>query len=391
LANSSPSAFRRTFILIALGAVALLAAMPAGARAQTVVSLTFDDGITSQYNEAVPRLSAHGMLGTFFINSGTVGTGAYYMNSAQVDQVSAAGHEIGGHTINHVNLTGPGVDIRHQICDDAAALRARGYTVVDFAYPYGAGSTNPTVRQTLADCGFIAARKYGNLRGPDCPGAGCPLTETIPPADPYGVNSRGTQLSGPLTLGALQQTVTQAENAGGGWVTIVFHEIDNSGGTDTVSPTAFNQFLDWLQPRAAGGTVVRTMRSVMEPPRPAPPAPPAPVKADKVTAFASLSARSVQDIDKLYVKASMIETGTLTARATVNVSTASRTYRFKTARRTARPRVAVKLRLKLGKKALRAAKRALRRHKRLKARITVTARDKAGNAKTAKRTVRLRR
>ena len=44
------------------------------ARAETVVSLTFDDGIATQYNLARPLLASHGMHGTFFINSGNVGT-----------------------------------------------------------------------------------------------------------------------------------------------------------------------------------------------------------------------------------------------------------------------------------------------------------------------------
>jgi hypothetical protein len=90
------------------------------------------------------------------------------------------------------------------------------------------------------------------------------------------------------------------------------------------------------------------------------------------------------------VKASTIEAGTLTASAGVRTANASKVFRFKTARRTARPRVVVKLRLKLAKRSLKTLKRALRRHKRLEARITITAKDNAGNVQTAKRTVRLR-
>jgi hypothetical protein len=51
----------------------------------------------------------------------------------------------------------------------------------------------------------------------------------------------------------------------------------------------------------------------------------------------------------------------------------------------------VKVRVKAARKALRAARKALARHAKVKARLTVTARDGAGNTTSAKRSVTLRR
>jgi len=48
------------------------------ARAQTIVSLTFDDGIATQ-NQIRPVLASHGMHGTFYIIDGFVGANSYYM------------------------------------------------------------------------------------------------------------------------------------------------------------------------------------------------------------------------------------------------------------------------------------------------------------------------
>jgi hypothetical protein len=102
-------------------------------------------------------------------------------------------------------------------------------------------------------------------------------------------------------------------------------------------------------------------------------------------------ARSRQDVDKLTVRASMNEVGTLTATGLVRVpGLATKAVRFKPATRTASPNVAVKLRLKLSKKALRAVRRALRR-KRLRAKITVTAKDSAGQTAARSRTITLTR
>jgi hypothetical protein len=52
---------------------------------ETVISLTFDDGIKSQADLAAPVLASHGMNGTFYINSGNVGANSYYMTWSQVD------------------------------------------------------------------------------------------------------------------------------------------------------------------------------------------------------------------------------------------------------------------------------------------------------------------
>src|SRR5438094_491664 len=69
-----------------LGVFAVLALASTGqARAETVVSLTFDDGIATQYNLAGPLLASHGMHGTFFINSGNVGTDPYFMSWSDID------------------------------------------------------------------------------------------------------------------------------------------------------------------------------------------------------------------------------------------------------------------------------------------------------------------
>ena len=112
---------------------------------------------------------------------------------------------------------------------------------------------------------------------------------------------------------------------------------------------------------------------------------------DAVTAFASLRAPQRQSIRTLYVRAAMAEPGTLTASGTVNVPGAARVFLLRAVSATAKPGVAVKLRLVAPRKGLRAARRALRRHRQLRARITITARDASGNTKTERRIVRLTR
>ena len=75
----------------------------------------------------------------------------------------------------------------------------------------------------------------------------------------------------------------------------------------------------------------------------------------------------------------------------MRVPNTSRTYRLRPASAGAAAGATVTLRPKLSKKARRAVLRALRRKRRVVAKITVTARDRAGNTQTAKRTIRLAR
>jgi hypothetical protein len=84
----------------------------------------------------------------------------------------------------------------------------------------------------------------------------------------------------------------------------------------------------------------------------------------------------------------MAEPGTLSAFGTVKLG---KRFKLKKVSATALPGKLVSLRLKLSKKGLAAVKRALRHRKRVRAAITVVAKDLAGNVKTRTLTVTLRR
>src|SRR6476646_4522110 len=90
------------------------------AAATTVVSLTFDDGNVDQ--QIVPAiLASHGMQGTFYINSGPIGTPGKFTWSQVRDL--ATGNEVAGHTIDHVDLTSVSTaEAQRQVCDDRQAL-----------------------------------------------------------------------------------------------------------------------------------------------------------------------------------------------------------------------------------------------------------------------------
>ena len=265
MAGRGEAGVRRTIAAVvaamAMATVLAVAQPEADATAPTIVTLTFDDGHTS-HDALITPLQSRGMAGTFYVNSAKLGSSSYYMTWDDVRALADAGNEIGGHTLDHARLTRVSTtEAQRQVCADRASLQQHGFAAASFAYPYG--DVNSSVESIVQACGYTSGRALGGVKsGTVC--RSCPLAETMPPRDPFEV--RTLRHATPTTkLAELQEYVTQAERSGGGWVVLVFHGIcdDRCTGSYSFSSTAFAQFLDWLQPRAAQVTSVRTVGDVM--------------------------------------------------------------------------------------------------------------------------------
>ena len=231
----------------------------AAVRPQTVVSLTFDDANANQ-KTAATLLNRRNMDGTFYVPSGYVGAPGY-LTLADLQALKAAGHEIGGHTLSHPDLTTlPADEVARQVCGDRAWLADQGFAVRSFAYPFA--SVSAEVKAVVAACGYNSARGLGDLRGVSNDCRNCAVAETLPPPDPFETRAP-EQVETSWTLANLQALVSRAETRGG-WVQITFHNICASGCEISVTPTVLEQFLTWLAPRAASrNTVVKTVGDVV--------------------------------------------------------------------------------------------------------------------------------
>jgi hypothetical protein len=232
---------------------------------QTVVSLTFDDAWSDQ--SVVPSmLASAGMHGTFYVNSGNVGSSPSFLGWNQLQGFQSAGNEIAGHTINHVDLTSvTSTEAQRQVCQDRRALLSEGLTVTDFAYPYGA--SNSSVQSIVQGCGYNSGRRSWGLCSPAQ--TGCPAAEAIPAQNLFATRTQSSIRSW-TTVQDLQNAVTNAE-ATGGWVTFVFHHVCDGCDSYAITQSNFQAFIDWLQPRSANGTVVKTVHDVIGGPlQPAP-------------------------------------------------------------------------------------------------------------------------
>ena len=234
----------------------------------TTVSLTFDDGLRSQYPIGA-NLAAHHDKATFYINSGPVdlaepGT----MTWAQIHDLADQGNDIGGHTTDHVDMTASGTTFAQkwsQACDDRARLFQQGFNPVAFAYPVAA--FNPTAESIVSGCGYQSGRSGGTISA-----AGPNYAESVPPRDAYAFWALGTTYDGPITLAVLQDAVNAAAGHGGGWVPMLFHEIcyptESTFGTcmagyRPVSAAVLEDFLTWLDGQAGNGVSVRSVTDVM--------------------------------------------------------------------------------------------------------------------------------
>jgi plastocyanin len=121
------------------------------------------------------------------------------------------------------------------------------------------------------------------------------------------------------------------------------------------------------------------------------PPPPEPVSADRTAPALRLFGSTRQKLRGrvVQVQAEVNEASKVTARAWVSIPRRG-TRRAKTLSTELPARTRAPLGLAFSGKARKAFRRALRKHTRLTARVTVTARDAAGNRTTARRKVRLR-
>ena len=255
----------------------------AHASTHTIVSLTFDDSDEDQYTNALPALEQYGMHATFYAISGYIGVNPGYLTVPQLQAIYNAGNEIGGHTVLHPNLTQISTaEATREICESRDTLLGWGFPVTDFAYPYAA--YNSTTEGIVKQCGYNSARQDGDITSPYGCVHGCPMAETIPPKDPYGVRAPQS-FQDTWSLADMEGEVTQAENNGGGWSVLVFHHIcDNACDPYSVTPENFSALLAWLQTQNVSvETVAQVIGGSVQPAVSAPQVPPAAPGTNGVT------------------------------------------------------------------------------------------------------------
>lgn len=199
---------------------------------QGIISLNFDDGLLSTYQNALPILNRAGLRSTQFIVTGRMRDSfASYVKVNQVLAMQSQGHEIGAHTRTHSDLTVLSADIlQGEVAGSRQDLLDIGATPINFfAYPFG--SYNDTVKQSVQSAGFSAARSSDggyNLKTQDV----------------FILNRQGIRV---------YTTVDQAKGyidtalRDKSWLILVFHAVDYSGTEYSATPETLQRIVDYLK------------------------------------------------------------------------------------------------------------------------------------------------
>jgi peptidoglycan/xylan/chitin deacetylase (PgdA/CDA1 family) len=138
------------------------------------VVLSSDDGFKNNIN-AARIFNEYGAKGCFFINPSIVGETNFgvietycqsrlhfppveFLNWNEVNTLQKMGHEVGSHTMNHINVAETSsAAIAQDMNDSYQELHKRCGDIKHFAYPYGRFfHFNETGRKACFDAGFIS-------------------------------------------------------------------------------------------------------------------------------------------------------------------------------------------------------------------------------------------
>lgn len=245
-------------LLITLSiAVLAYGAQSSIASASGIVTLTFDDGNSSQYEILVPILKEGGQKGVFFLNSALIRStnseskifnyssfGSYtYMSWTQVNVLKKNGNEIAGHTSNHIEL--PTVSLQtmtSEINQDYATFVSHGIRPTDFASPFGA------YNNTMLS---LVAKRYNSHRAFANQGL------NVWPYNKYLIYVR--YITNQTSVQQAKAWVDEAM-ATDSWLVLVFHEI-----LPTVDPTddyswstaQFKKFINYLNSKQIKAKTIR--------------------------------------------------------------------------------------------------------------------------------------
>ncbi|MFA6160668.1 MAG: polysaccharide deacetylase family protein [Patescibacteria group bacterium] len=196
-----------------------------------MVTLSFDDGYKSVYDNARPILNAAGIDVTLYIVSTYLdGSDSFYMTAAQMLELNADGNEIGSHTRTHPFLSQvTAAKLKREVTDSRTELLAMGATpVTTFAYPYG--DYTQAVVQAVKDAGYLGARSVES-------GYNDKASDKFLLMDQH--------VTSDVTVNQIKAWIDQAK-AQKKWLILEMHQQDNSGELYSNTPQTLQSVADYI-------------------------------------------------------------------------------------------------------------------------------------------------
>jgi len=133
------------------------------------VIISFDDGLSNQYANALPLLEKYNFVATFFIFTNPIGRSKNYLTWEQVKELDELGMEIGSHGKYHLFFNRLNGDNRlvEEVFDSKKIIEEKlGKGISTIAYPFG--SYDQKVMAVVEEAGYKSARDIinGNIHTP---------------------------------------------------------------------------------------------------------------------------------------------------------------------------------------------------------------------------------
>ena len=208
--------------------------VPSQALSQGMVTLSFDDGYQSVYDNAKPILDAAGYKATMFIITGPDGLNNQpdYMTTAEVLNLNNSGYEIGSHTQTHPHLpTLTAAQLVSEIQGSKSDLLNIGIKATTFAYPYG--EYDSQVVQAVKDAGYVGARSVNEGFNDKS-------------ADPFLLMDQHVEST--VTPAQIETWIDQAL-ANKQWLILEMHDQNATGDQYSNSPATLQAVVDYLKQR----------------------------------------------------------------------------------------------------------------------------------------------
>jgi peptidoglycan/xylan/chitin deacetylase (PgdA/CDA1 family) len=219
------------------------------ASAQKAVILNFDDDWKGQFTYAVPILEKYGFKASFFVTCGCPtyqnltfcnhAEGNSAMTWEDIGLLSELGHDIQSHGMSHKDVTTlSAMGLEYEIGQSKKCLLEHNINSTIFGTPYGAGSGNSTVVNTISkyyEMGRMGYETLVNLNSTD--------RYSLPVWTDYDAQAMNRDNNTKILDIFIEVVNSQTQFNGNGTINaipiIVYHNVDHENNSPNISP-------DWL-------------------------------------------------------------------------------------------------------------------------------------------------
>lgn len=219
-----------------------------------IITFSFDDGNSTDYSLAMPKLSQYGYPATTYIIPEGVGTGGYVTLAQLKELKENHGWQVASHdSINYSTYTNQ-TDLEKRILYIKNWFLQNGLSggIDDIAYPNGAINSSIVLP--------VIKKYFRSGRLDDTTGLG--KVETIPYGNQYKLHSYMVNANNPVATVKAEIDAAVANNA---WIILGFHNLNNSPSGPDYTPDNFNQIVDYIYTTytSQNKAIVRTVADVL--------------------------------------------------------------------------------------------------------------------------------